>query len=70
MYAHETIFSTSDVCSGWCATGLYTLYHGVVLGKVGHARKPFREATLLHLETWIPIPRCLTVPRQMVLNQY
>jgi hypothetical protein len=35
--AHRTAFSTSNICSGWCATGLYPLYPGVVLDKGGHA---------------------------------
>jgi hypothetical protein len=39
MRAHKTAFSMSNICSGWCATGLYPLYPGVVLDKVGHARE-------------------------------
>lgn len=39
MRAHKTAFSTSNICSGWRATGLYPLYPDVVLDKVGHARK-------------------------------
>ena len=36
--AHKTAFSASNICSGWRATGLYPLYPGVVLDKVGGVR--------------------------------
>ena len=35
---HKTAFSTSNICSGWRAAGLYPLYPDVVLDKVGTAR--------------------------------
>jgi len=38
MRAHKTAFSTSNICSGWRAAGLYPLYPDVVLDKVGTAR--------------------------------
>jgi len=40
MRAHKTAFSTSNICSGWRATGLYPLYPDVVLDEVGHACQP------------------------------
>jgi len=38
MRAHKTAFSTSNICSGWRAAGLYPLYPDVVLDRVGTAR--------------------------------
>jgi hypothetical protein len=41
--AHKTAFSMSNICSGWRATGLYPLYPGVVLDKVGGVRQSTSE---------------------------
>jgi hypothetical protein len=41
--AHKTAFSMSNICSGWRATGLYPLYPGVVLDKVGGVQQSTSE---------------------------
>jgi hypothetical protein len=41
--AHKTAFSMSNICSRWRATGLYPLYLGVVLDKVGGVRQSTSE---------------------------